>query len=242
MRQLIDSSGRLMGSSSGRDLKVIETGNRAFVTLKLRRDSMRQMGRMGEAALESRYLGGEKAPSRLVSTRMDVFKAVRLAKHINERYELERSRLSGCMFALKSVVSLSESGNLQGAMGLLGKVVNEMSAHSFYKILAKIKLESALNGMGNAYSAESEFQKYRHLNPAISIVYAGIRRIEARCSELDGKSDYNFEREMYLRYLRDTYMRDVLSSLYSSLILGNKYAIANAYKSDFEIYLSLIHI
>jgi|GEM_PF-4903171 len=79
-----------------------------------------------------------------------------------------------------------------------------------------------------------------HFNSALAI-NTSRTTLEQRLEKIKEANNYAIEREMYVRWLRDIYMHETLSSLYTSLIINDssRLAAVNAYKLDFDTYQHL---
>lgn len=251
MRVLIDSSGKIMGTSPCRDMKVEVSGRgQGFVRLKTRHDSLKFAAR-NEGLLEKRYLAHKGPNSRCVSIRTDVLKAVRLAKHIREGYEGEKGSVQNMLTAISGAVQLLNAHSkmskrcyedLSQASELLHGVLEMMKrTRTFYKLISRRKIENALISIGNAYEVQNDFELNKCLKPATSVLYAAKRRLERRLEGIDGIYNYNLLREMLLRGIRDYYIWGRLACLAKWLGYAPKAAI-DAYIQDMGTYNRMVRL
>lgn len=208
----------------------------------MKRDSIKRMAKMKDVVLDSYYLKKINPPSKKVEALIDLPRAVRLAKHICEGYEEERGQIAQAIEVINECICKGEARDLDAAQQLAADLVARFErTRAFHNIIARKKFENALLQFSQASSSQNEFVFYSHLNPALSIMYAAMRRLEQRLASINGKNAYNIEREMHLRWLRDEFICSVLLSL-KKAIASNPFSLIGAYRYDFRICCALTHL
>lgn len=232
---MIDSNGVLLRRQQSPHLKFRLVGKGSHVWVKLKRDSVRMLNRMKNSTLNDYYLRGKTFPSRTVSVKLNIFSAVRLFKHIRQGFDDELMKVSKSIDDMYSAIDLLNDNDCDSALLIIKSLADAFSrSASLHKRIAYGKLSSASSEITAALQADSAFKYYMHVNPAISIIFAAARRMNARKSDVQGKLSYELMREMRLRYLRDKYVLKTLAKLNESFTRDSGYAIANAYSADYD--------
>ncbi len=248
---LIDSKGNTTVEGLKQNLKVeINMRRQGFVRLKTRHDSLKFASKSPHL-LEKRYLTHEGPNTKQVTVKVDVLKAVRLVKHIREGYEAEKQNISAIFNGISSAIMLIERHNkksgqcdedLDLAVSLLNDVISKMKGtRAFYKVISKIKVQNAIGYVNDAHLAENDFDMNKHLKPAVSILFAAKRRLEVRLESIGRIKNYNGQREMLLRGLRDYYIWDRLAYLTLWIERSPRSAI-DAYMQDMNLYNRMLRL
>jgi len=248
---LISSTGDVIVTDVKKNMKVsINRQVPGFVRIKTRHDSLK-FARNNPVLLEERYLSHQGPSRKTLSIDVDIIKAVRLVKHINEGYEKEKKDLEGIFENISNALALIEKHNkkcgqceqdLEEAQSLIKNVLIKIKrTRAFYKVLSKFKIENAINHIEDAQNAENDFEMNMHLKPASSILYAAKRRLEKRLDNIGPINSYNIDREMYLRGIRDYYIWGKMIRLAKQLHSLPQDTV-NAYKSDVYLYNNIMEL
>ncbi|MEM3364405.1 MAG: hypothetical protein QXS93_02760 [Candidatus Micrarchaeia archaeon] len=248
---LIDQNGNVFPTYLRKNLKVEVVKNRdGFVRLKMKHDSLKSSGGSLNL-LEKRYLAHIGPNTKQIKITADVLRAVRLVKHIRESYDIEKEKLAKLFEYISNAIMLLERHNKKSKQCeedlslaesfVVGTICGMNQARSFYKVLSKAKLEKAVYYIKSAQIAENDFEMNMHLKPASSILYAAKRRLEMRLDSIGNIKNYNLQREMLLRGMRDMYIHRKMLSL-AQWLTNNPGTVVDAYLSDINIYNRLLKL
>ncbi len=230
---LVSEYGALIMRNRQRDLKIRPARRRGFLRVGLKRESAKMLKRMDLSTLNRYYLNGRQPPQKKITLDIDVFKSVRMFKHMRKSLEDDNLLLLKCIRDLQRAADLMQQNDIREALIIIRGVADSVSnAATLHKIIAHEKLLHAISKLEKAKSSASKFDYYSKLNPAISIVLASIRRFTARQEMFSGKIRYALEREMHARYLRDEYIYLSIVRLYRAFESRSRYAVLNAYLAD----------
>ena len=243
------------------NVKIVEgsLGNKArypkMILLKMKRDNSQLIHSLGLKEIENDMKKGKDSPKKTITIATDIFRAVRLCKHLREGYQKEINEknkfLEEAEFFNAELSELQRRGGIKvdelkiflekidGESGFIKKTAGWKTAE---KLLAKDYLEGASDFLKKAIETDNGSERSRFVAAACAKMTAFRNRLgEWRDKKIGKFSAWNFLRECSLRKVRDDYLKTLFDD-FLRIIRNEKlrFAAVTNWNTDMRYYNMLL--
>lgn len=244
------------------NVKIVEgsLGNKAhypkMILLKMKRDNNYLIHLFGLKEIENEMKKGKSSPKKTITIMTDIFRAVRLCKHLRESYQKEIKEknkfLEEAEFLNAELSELQKKGGIQadelktflekieGENGFIKKTTGWKAAE---KLLAKDYLKGVSDFLKKAIETKNAGERSCFVAAACAKMTAFRNRLgEWRDKKIGKLLAWNFLRECSLRKVRDDYLHTLFDD-FMRLIKNEKlrFAVVRNWKDDMLYYNMLLN-
>jgi len=206
------------------------------VTIGLRREDIEKMG--------PDFVEGERVPRETVYVTTDIYHAVRLVRHIQERHDAEMKGIVGllCGVDLTHAHTIVEGREMDARqleevrLALIPPLEEVSEKKAVYKYLSSFKFDNALELLKKAEGESDQPVKRNLIYPACSTLVAFKNRYGRWRGRQVAKIDvYEQAREDGLRRVRNSRMRGLLIELADKFDKRDAIGVACTMAADYEM-------
>lgn len=206
------------------------------VTIGLRREDIEKMG--------PDFVEGNRVPREIVYTTTDIYRAVRLVRHIQERHDAEMKDIIGllCGVDLAHAHTLTEGREMDAKqleevrLALIPPLEEVSKKKAAYKYLSSFKFADALELLKKAEGENDQPMKRSLIYPACATLVAFKNRYGRWRGRQVTKMDvYEQAREDGLRRVRNSRMRSLLIELADKFDKRDAIGVACTMAADYEM-------